>query len=118
MVLSSTTKCALVILIKADGAADRDARAGLLALLGDGPSAVPEKDAASMLRLVSRHGAVLSPAESAAVLGVTRQTLYRWERKGQITLNRVRLGFRRVGFVASDVEREAEKIAVLRASTA
>jgi excisionase family DNA binding protein len=114
MGVSDTTRAAMTMLLQADVAADPVERAGWLALLGHGPAAVPREEASALLRLVSRSGAVLSPAEAAARMGVSRQTLYRWERLGAITFRRIRVGLRRVGLPASDVEREAAKISELK----
>ncbi len=107
----------MAMLLKADTGADPAERAGWLALLGHGPAAVPAADALAMLRLVSRNGAVLSPADAAARLGVSRQTLYRWEKEGTIAFRRVSVGRRKVGLPAVDVERAAQQISGLRSGS-
>lgn len=92
------------MLLKADPAADRGARDGLLALLGEGPGALPPAESRALLRLVGRKGAVLSPRAAAAALGVSRATLYRWEKEGRLgRIARRRLGPGRVGLAAADV---------------
>ena len=111
--VSDATRMAIVMLVRADAAADKAVQAGLLALLGDGPGALPTNDAAALLRLVGRGGAVLSPAEASARLGICRQTLWRWEQSGAVTIRKVRLGLRKVGLLAADVERAAGTIAEL-----
>ena len=110
-IATEATRQAVAMLLKADPAADAGARAGLLALLGEGPGAVPAGEARALLRLVGRRGAVMSPKAAAAALGVSRATLYRWEAEGRIgKLDRLRLGPGRVALAARDVAAAARSI--------
>lgn len=103
-ICTDSTRAAVAMLLRADGAADRGARDGLLALLGEGPGALPAAESRALLRLVGRRGAVMSPRAAAATLGVSRATLYRWEKEGRIgRLRRERLGPGRVALAAEDV---------------
>ena len=78
-------------------------------------SPVPARDADAFLRNMGQYGAVLSPAAAAARLGISRRTLYRWEKEGCITLSRVKMGLRRVGLPAAEIEAVAKKMAELKA---
>lgn len=109
-IATEATRQAVAMLLRADTAADEGARAGLLALLGEGPGAVPAGEARALLRLVGRRGAVMSPKAAAAALGVSRATLYRWEAEGRIELDRLRLGPGRVALAARDVAAAARSI--------
>lgn len=96
---------AVDLLLKAGGLGERE-RLGLQALLGAGERALPDAEARRALCGAAGGAAVLSPAVAAGRLGVDRVTLYRWIRDGRVELRRERIGRRRVGFHAADVERE------------
>ncbi|MDD5705971.1 MAG: helix-turn-helix domain-containing protein [Kiritimatiellae bacterium] len=108
--LAEATRQAVAMLLRADRAGDEGAKAGLLALLGEGPGAVPADQARSLLRLVGRRGAVMSPRQSAAVLGCSRATLYRWRKEGRISIAHRHIGPRRVGLNAAEVAAAAAKL--------
>ena len=110
-IATEATRQAVAMLLRADPAADAGARAGLLALLGEGPGAVPVGEARALLRLVGRRGAVMSPKAAAAALGVSRATLYRWEQEGRLgRLRRGRIGPGKVVLDAGEVLAAAEQL--------
>jgi len=114
-IVAEATRQAVAMLQKADPKADREARAGLLALLGEGPGALPAGEARAYLRLVRRRGAVMSPKAAAAALGVSRATLYRWESEGRIgRLRRGRIGPGKVVLDAGEVLAAAEQLRMAR----
>lgn len=113
-IATEATRQAVALLLRADPAADREARAGLLALLGEGPGALPPAESRAYLRLVGRRGAVMSP-KAAAALGVSRATLYRWESEGRIgRLRRGRIGPGKVALDAGEVLAAAEQLRMAR----
>lgn len=110
MAIGPTTAQAMAMLVQADPSVPAEERAGWLALLGLGPRPVAAADAAALVRVVGLAGACLTPAEAAARLGVSEPTLYRWQREGRMALRRTKIGRRRVGFLAEDVERMQREV--------